>query len=215
MQQDEEHRLQVLSSYEIMDTASEKVFDDLTRLASIICEVPIVLISLVDDKRQWFKSKVGLDVDETPRNHAFCAHAIVADDIMIVEDALQDERFYDNPLVTGEPSIRFYAGAPLVVTGGSRLGTLCVIDREPRKMTEKQTVALDVLRQAVVSHLEYNKAIKDLRDLQKIVPICAWCRSVRVENGGSSEWQPLHDYVAGMTKLSHGICPNCVKNNFE
>jgi GAF domain-containing protein len=215
MQHNENHRLVSLKAYDIMDTASEEVFDDLTRLASIICEAPIALISLVDDKRQWFKSKVGLDTSETPREQAFCAHAMLSDDIMVVEDAHLDDRFVNNPLVTGDPNIRFYAGAPLTVNGGDRLGTLCVIDTKPRKLSEKDALALRTLGQAVVSQLEYRRVLKDLKDIEKFVPICAWCRSIRVENNGAEEWQPLHDYVAGIAKLSHGICPSCQKDNFE
>ncbi len=215
MQHNENHRLESLKAYDIMDTASEKVFDDLTRLASIICEAPIALISLVDDKRQWFKSKVGLGATETPREQAFCAHAILSDDIMVIEDARLDDRFVDNPLVTGDPNIRFYAGAPLVVTGGDRLGTLCIIDDKPRKLSEKDTHALKTLGQAVVSQLEYRRVLKDLKDIEKFVPICAWCRSIRVEDKDTLQWQPKQDYVPGIIKLSHGICPSCKEGNFE
>ncbi|MDA1302620.1 MAG: GAF domain-containing protein [Proteobacteria bacterium] len=111
----ERERLRVLELYEVMDSASEEVFDNLTRLAATICEAPISLISLVDDRRQWFKSRVGLDATETPRDQAFCAHAIEDDSLMVVEDATLDRRFADNPLVRGDPNIRFYAGMPLGV----------------------------------------------------------------------------------------------------
>jgi len=127
----ESHRLNSLQLYGILDTAAERAFDDLTKLAAAICGTPIGLVSLVDDKRQWFKSRQGLDVDETPRENAFCSFAIAQSEVMIVKDAQDDARFQGNPLVTGDPNIRFYAGAPLTVANGESLGTLCVIDRVP------------------------------------------------------------------------------------
>jgi len=140
--------------YRIMDTAADKVFDDLTSVASKVCETPISLISLVDDQRQWFKSRTGLAAAQTPREDAFCAHAIQQNDVMIVEDALQDRRFEHNPLVIGDPNIRFYAGAPLIMANGASLGTLCVIDQVPRQLTQCQQEILATLRDAVVAQLE-------------------------------------------------------------
>ena len=145
MPPDERERLEALASREILDTAAEQVFDDLTRMASAICGTPISLLTLVDADRQWFKSKVGLDLDETPREWAFCSYAILEPTTMIVEDAALDARFTDNPLVRGDPYIRFYAGTPLVAATGHRLGTLCVIDREPRQLSAEQISALEVL----------------------------------------------------------------------
>ncbi len=132
---DEGKRLETLRSLKILDTSPEERFDRLTRLAKRLFGVPISLISLVDDERQWFKSSVGLGASETPRDISFCGHAILGDDAFLVPDAALDERFSDNPLVTGDPKIRFYAGCPLVVSNGSKIGTLCLIDRQPRVLS--------------------------------------------------------------------------------
>jgi GAF domain-containing protein len=130
----EQQRLATLRGYEILDTEPEAAFDDLTSLASYVCQTPVALISLIDADRQWFKSKVGVSVAETSRDVAFCASAILQPDVFIVSDATQDERFAENPLVVSEPKIRFYAGATLT-TNGQALGTLCVLDRVPRELS--------------------------------------------------------------------------------
>ncbi|PRC95240.1 sensor domain-containing diguanylate cyclase [Solimicrobium silvestre] len=129
-------RIDTLRSFNILDTAPEERFDRLTRLAKRIFDVPIALVSLVDVNRQWFKSCMGLSVSETPREISFCGHAILSDEIFTVPDTLADERFFDNPLVTSDPHIRFYAGCPLTVPNGSKLGTLCLIDMTPRDLNE-------------------------------------------------------------------------------
>ena len=210
----ESRRLKTLRDYDILDTAAEKVFDDLTRLATAICGTPISLVSLVDDERQWFKSRVGLDAEQTPRDQAFCAHALRDDSSFIVEDATLDERFASNPLVTEDPGIRFYAGMPLIVADGSALGTLCVIDRKPRVLTDEQLNALRVLRDAVVSHLELRRALHDLKTMRELLPICAWCGDVRDEDeeNGGEKWLPLDDFVEKNSAVTHGICPSCSEN---
>jgi PAS domain S-box-containing protein len=147
-------RLMALRIYEVLDTAPEAEFDDLTRLASYICGTPIALVTLVDASRQWFKSRVGIEVSETPRETAFCAHAILGDELFEVPNALEDQRFADNPLVTGSPDIRFYAGVPLRTVDGFNLGTVCVIDRVPRKLDENQRDALRTISHQVVRLLE-------------------------------------------------------------
>jgi PAS domain S-box-containing protein len=151
---DEKERLEALRQTGLLDTLPEQVFDDLTALASTICEAPIALVSLVDESRQWFKSAVGLGARETPREQAFCAHAIHGTEIFVVPDAKEDERFTDNPLVTGDPRIRFYAGAPLITSKGHAIGTLCVIDRVARTLTAAQERALQALARQVRSQIE-------------------------------------------------------------
>jgi len=150
----EEDRLRALRAYQVLDTLPEQSFEDLTRIASYICQTPIALISLIDDSRQWFKSKRGLNASETPRDFAFCAHAILEDKVMVVPNSSKDERFFDNPLVTGPPKVQFYAGAPLITADGFRLGTLCVIDNVPREMAITQVDALESLARLVVAQLD-------------------------------------------------------------
>ncbi|MBW4651543.1 MAG: PAS domain S-box protein [Kaiparowitsia implicata GSE-PSE-MK54-09C] len=156
---DETARLQALYQYQILDTATESAFDDLTQLAAQICDVPIALISLIDAERQWFKSKIGIDVSETPRDVAFCNLVICDDATMIVHDARDDARFCKNPFVTGDPHIRFYAGAPLKTPTGYRIGTLCVIDQTPRRLRPDQVSALEALSRQVISQLELRRSL--------------------------------------------------------
>lgn len=139
---DERQRLDGLRRLAILDTAAEERFDRITRMARNMFEVPISLVSLVDEERQWFKSRCGLDAQETPRDISFCGHAILGEGLFVVEDATRDPRFADNPLVLGEPHIRFYAGSPLQLAGGHKVGTLCLIDRRPRRLDERERVLL-------------------------------------------------------------------------
>lgn len=205
-----------------MDTPPEEEFDEITRLTSFICGTPIALVTLLDHRRQWFKSKVGISVTETPLEHAFCAHAIKQEGVMLVKDATQDVRFASNPLVTSSPNIRFYAGAPLVTQEGVSLGTLCAIDCTPREFGVEKQEALTALAHQVIRSLELRRTVKALElallakeraqqevaTLQSLLPMCAWCRKVRDD---SNYWCKVEDYFSQHSEIrfSHGVCPEC------
>jgi diguanylate cyclase (GGDEF)-like protein len=162
--ENERERLRELERYRILDTLPEQAYEDLVKIAAGICGTPMALVSLIDHERQWFKARTGIDAPETPRDIAFCAHAInQPDELFIVQDARVDERFSDNPLVTEDPNIRFYAGAPLVTPSGYALGTLCVIDREPRELEPFQIEAMRGLSRQVVALFELRRAHRELR----------------------------------------------------
>jgi len=162
--ENEAERLRTLRSYKILDTKPEERFDELAQLAALICGVPISLISLIDSDRQWFKSRFGLNIQETPRAQAFCTHAIMQPEMFVVPDATEDERFAHNPLVTGDPHVRFYAGAPLATRDGHLLGTLCVIDHEPHTLTQEQKTALEILARLVIANIELQRDLRELKD---------------------------------------------------
>lgn len=163
--ENEDERLQELLTYEVLDTPEDPEFDNIVKLAAHICQAPVALVSLVDSYRQWLKAGFGLGRKECPRDISFCAHAIQQDEIMIVEDALKDERFFDNPLVISGPKIRFYAGKPLVSPAGLKLGTLCVLDQKPRTLNPEQIKAMEILSSHVVEKFELKRQKENLREL--------------------------------------------------
>ena len=191
---DEAARLAALRRYRILDTDPEQAFDDLALLASYICQTPIALISLIDDDRQWLKSHIGISVSESSRSVAFCAHAIQQSGIFTVRDATDDERFHKNPFVVNEPHIRFYAGAPLVTPDGHALGTICVIDRVPRDLTDDQNRALDALRRQVEAQLELRRNLIELQ--------AALAERDRAEAAQSALVRELNESLENVNKLS-------------
>jgi GAF domain-containing protein len=239
--ENEKARLNTLRGYKILDTKPEERFDDLARLAANLCGAPIALISLVDEDRQWFKSKCGLEVSETPRVQAFCAHAIMSEELFVIPDALRDSRFADNPLVLGEPHIRFYAGAPLVAPNGHILGTLCVVDQIPRELSPHQLEALRILARQVMAQIELGRNLQDLRasldardaledDMAKLIqdfqqatttiktlsgllPVCPWCKKVRNDQG---YWDQVEAFITTRTGVdtTSAICPECFDKHF-
>lgn len=182
MPTNEAERLKALRQYKILDTKPEQAFDDLALIASHICATPVALITLVDEERQWFKARVGTDVQETARSISFCSHAIEQEGLFTVPDATLDPRFRDNPLVKGEPHIRFYAGVPLASREGQALGTLCVLDFVPRSLTSEQNHALAALERQVAAQLELRRNLDELRlalegieNLSAMIPYCSKC----------------------------------------
>ena len=197
----EAERLKALHDLGLLDTPPERDFDDFVRLAAAICDVPISIVSLVDEDRQWFKSKIGLDVEGTTRDVAFCAHAIQQEGLFVVPDATTDPRFRDNPLVTGDSGIRFYAGAPLVTPEGQALGTLCVVDRRPRTLSSDQAAALEALARQVMARIELRCELEERRKAEQELRAsearkAAICRSaldciVTMDGAGRIvEWNP-------------------------
>ncbi|MEM9804147.1 MAG: GAF domain-containing protein [Cyanobacteria bacterium P01_D01_bin.56] len=216
----EAERLEALRQYEVLDTPAEQAYDDITSLAAFICDVPIALISLVDAERQWFKSKVGLSVHETSRDISFCAHAILNKSIMVVKDALLDDRFTNNPLVTRAPGIRFYAGIPLVTPQGHSIGTLCVIDRQPRDLSEHQIKTIEALARQVVMQLELQrvssqlaKALDKIKLMGGLIPICSYCKGIRNDQGYWSTVEKFIEHYSDV-EFTHGVCDSCMQQYF-
>ena len=213
-------RVDALRRYNVLDTAPEQGFDDITQLASFICGTPIAIMTLVEGDRQWFKSKVGLTSLETHRNDSFCAHALEQTELFVVEDALADQRFAENPLVLTEPHIRFYAGAPLITPEGYTLGSLCVLDREKRRLSPEQSAALQALARLVITKLELRRVSRDLaevaanfKSLSALLPICAYCKGIRNDAG---YWHRVENYLQTHmgTEFTHSICPPCAEKHF-
>ena len=239
--ENEAERLNTLRGYGILDTSPEDGFDDLTRLAGSICGTPIALVSLVDEDRQWFKSKIGMEACQTARRDAFCAHTIISNELFVVPDASLDPRFATNPLVVGDLHIRFYAGAPLTAPNGHNLGALCVMDRVPRQLGPDQLESLRILSRQVIAQVILAKNLQELRtalharddlerDLRKVIqdfqeakvtiqtlkgliPVCAWCKKVRDDKGF---WEQVETYITNSTgtDTTGAICPDCVDKHF-
>ncbi|MEP2669382.1 MAG: ATP-binding protein [Cyclobacteriaceae bacterium] len=194
--QREEERLKELESYSILDTLPESDFDNLTAIAATICGTPISLVSLLDDKRQWFKSHHGIDVSETSKELAFCAHAInTPERIFQIKDARKDDRFHDNPIVANDPYVIFYAGVPLITKTGLPLGTLCVIDHKPKELTEDQLASLDALSKQVMNLFELRKS---KMQLEKTL------RQVRESNQSLARFATMaaHDLKSPLNNIS-------------
>jgi GAF domain-containing protein len=214
---DETQRLAVLQEYRVLDTDPEQAYDDLTRLAATICHVPTALVSLVDESRQWFKSKIGFEQTETDRDIAICAHAILNREPLIVPDTRNDRRFEDNELVTKPPHIRFYAGFPLISPEGFALGTVCAMDTRPRRLNSAQKKAMQALSRQLMTLLELRRvsahlaeALERLKTLHGLLPMCAWCKKVRSDEG---YWTRVEVYIQDHTDASvtSSICPECLE----
>jgi len=216
----ETERLGALRRYRVLDTERERSFDDISKLAAYVCGTPISAVTLVDADRQWFKASVGLNFTALPREQSFCGHTIMTDEVMVVEDADRDGRFAANGLVTGNPHIRFYAGAPLHTRDSYNIGALCVIDSVPRRLSDGQKDALVALSRLVMTELdlrELNDALAEslgeVKALRDILPTCSYCSNIRNEKG---EWSSLPDYIMDetTTRFSHGVCPACAQVHF-
>ncbi len=214
----EVERLNALRDYHLLDTEPEQDYDDLVRLAARICGTAIATVALIDRDRQWFKAAVGTTTRETPRDVAFCAHTILKpDEMLVVPDATRDVRFSSNPLVTGAPRIRFYAGVPLRAATGEALGSVCVIDSAPKILTADQLDSLAVIARQVnrlmdlrLASAKLARALAEVKVLEGLLPTCCHCKAIRDEQG---RWQPMELYVMERTrsKFSHGICPDCAR----
>lgn len=209
-QNGEQARLEALRQYQILDTEPEIAFDDLALLASHICETPMAAISLVDEDRQWFKARIGFTTAQTPRSISFCTHAIQQRDIFVVPDASKDDRLRNNPQVAGDPHIRFYAGAPLLAREGHALGTLCVFDDKPRRLSDTQLEALAALCRQVEAQLELRRRLIDLRTanehLQKLMgmmPFCSTCEFTMTIPADPSAIPALVDGVNAVLVQKH------------
>ncbi|PSR56837.1 hypothetical protein AHMF7605_26730 [Adhaeribacter arboris] len=210
---EENLRVQELNKYNILDTPEEEKFDHLVTLASFICGTPISLISLITHNRQWFKAKMGIKETETPRELSFCQYVIQSDDILEIPDTLGDIRFYSNPYVTGNPKIRFYAGAPLVTSNGYRLGTLCVIDTEPRELSEAQKMALATLSEQVVAHLELRRKQQEVEQEKQQLKVVNQKLDALMTFVNKQLPESIHDLQKAAEQLSSNVSiNNCLES---
>ena len=209
----ESARLAALRSAEVLDTGPEAAFDDLVQLAAYICGTPMSTITFIDRYRQWFKARLGLEDSETSRDISFCAHAILDHGPLIVRDATLDRRFASYSNVTGDPHIRFYAGVPLRDRDNVALGTLCVIDRQPRDLDAAPERAPAILAAQAARQLELRKVgmklrqvLSEVKELSGLLPICAWCKKVRDDE---SYWSSVDAFLTRCldARITHSICP--------
>ena len=216
----ERARLVALRDLAILDTGREQAYDDIAHVAAAMCLAPVSMITFVDERRQWFKSAVGFLDRETDRDSSFCAHTILTDELFEVPDATADARFLSNPLVVGEPKIRFYAGAPLRIGGAHRVGALCVIDRVPKSLTDAQRDALLALARSLSHFLELRQitrrlaeSLEEVKILSGLLRICMHCKCIRSDRGF---WDRLERYVEdnSTARFSHGICPDCMQEHY-
>jgi GAF domain-containing protein len=211
----EAQRLAALRAYNILDSAPEQLYDDVVKLVTYVCQVPMATISLVDEHRQWFKSRIGVEDQETSREISFCAHTILGNKPLMVRDATEDPRFAASPLVTGPTHVRFYGGFPLIAPDGHALGSLCAMDRTPRELTQEQQTAMTALSNQVMALLELRRvssqmaaALERIKALESLLTICAWCKRIREFDGS---WLNPDVYIKRKAEapISHGICPDC------
>lgn len=216
----ERARLDALRRYGVLDCEPEQRFDDIVMLASSVLEMPIAMISLVDKQREWSLAATGIERGELPRDDSPCVHAILDDEPLVIHDTVMDPRVSSSPLVTDEPHIRFYAGAPLITPSGYRVGALSVLDQIPRMLGERELAILTRLAAQVVELLEHRltaarlvDALQRLQTMASLIPICSHCRKVR---DGSNHWMSLERFVQATTgsRFTHGICPDCVREHY-
>lgn len=213
----EQRRLEALRLHGILDSEPEAAFDDIALIASEAVGAPVALVSLIDEHRQWYKAKVGTAASEVPRHETFCTHALLGDDVMVVEDATRDPRFAANPHVTRDGGVRFYAGAPIVDSQGLALGSVCVVGPQARGLTPSQHRLLLALARTTMRLLEQRRtarllaeALAEVKTVQGLLPICSSCKSIRAEEG---YWTQVEEYFSTRTDalFSHGICPDCMQ----
>jgi hypothetical protein len=216
----EQARLDALHRYGILDSEPERRFDDIAKLAAAALDMPIAMVSFVDDDRQWSMATVGIARGEVSRAQSFCTHAITQDWSLVIEDASIDARVHATALVSGATQARFYAGAPLITPEGQRVGTVCVIDTSPRTLARRELDILAGLARQTVELLEHRltaarlgEALQRLQTMATLIPICSHCRKVRDE---ANHWLTLERLVQAKTgsRFTHGICPDCVREHY-
>jgi GAF domain-containing protein len=216
----ESQRLDALRRSQLLEAPWAQCFDDFTVLANAICQTPIAAITLIDERRQWFKSVAGLKATALPRSQSFCAHTIMQRELLVVEDTTRDSRFASNPMVTASPGFRFYAGAPLRDDHGNALGTLFVVDRQPRKLSPMEQNALHILAGRVMVEIQYRMLTAVLGDIREgteatpsLLPICCHCKAIRHEG---DRWETVETFIGRHlpADFSHGVCDGCLDTHY-